>query len=122
VVRRTRQRTAILKALVEADRPLSPAELLAHAQRFAPRLGMATVYRNIRRLVDDGELAEVQLPGAPPRYEVARKDHHHHFHCRSCDRVFEVEGCPGPLAGLAPKGFSVEDHEIVLYGTCRDCA
>ena len=120
--RQTQQRRAILQAIETADRPLSPQEILDAAQVEAPRLGIATVYRNIRHMVEEGELHAVELPGAPNRYEAAGKHHHHHFHCRSCDRVFEVEDCPGSLKQLAPSGFELESHEIILYGLCDGCA
>ena len=119
--RRTRQREAIRTALAEADRPLSPQEILAHAARRVPGLGIATVYRTVKALLRDGWLRTVELPGAPDRFEVADKGHHHHFHCRRCDRVYEVEDCPGSLKSFAPRGFKVEAHEIILYGLCAPC-
>ena len=70
---------------------------------------------------NDAELQVVQLPGENPRYERAGRHHHHHFQCRSCQRVFDVHACPGNLARMAPEGFSVEDHELTLYGRCADC-
>ncbi|TVR65618.1 MAG: transcriptional repressor [Gemmatimonadales bacterium] len=119
--RDTRQRRAIRRALEEAGHPLSPQELLDLAQEEVKSLGIATVYRNIRALQDDGWLETVELPGEPPRYEVAGKGHHHHFHCRDCDRVFEVEGCPGNIQAITPDGFKLERHEFVLYGLCDSC-
>ena len=119
--RDTRQRRAIRSALEEAGHPLSPQELLDLAQEEVRTLGIATVYRNIRALQDDGWLETVELPGEPPRYEVAGKGHHHHFHCRDCDRVFEVEGCPGNIQAITPDGFKLERHEFVLYGLCDTC-
>ncbi len=119
--RTTRQRNAILAALGRAAHPLSAEELLASAQGECPALGLATVYRAIRDLCADGTLHVVALPGAAPRYERAGRGHHHHFACRACGKVFHVEGCPGDLARLAPQGFAVEAHEIVLYGQCAAC-
>jgi Fur family ferric uptake transcriptional regulator len=55
------------------------------------------------------------------RFEMSGGGHHHHFQCRRCQRVFEVDACPGNLAALAPAGFTVEDHDLTLYGSCRDC-
>lgn len=121
MARRTRQRDAIREAFQAADRPLAPTECLDLAAEDVPGLGIATVYRNIKRLLDAGWLRVVELPGAPDRYEVAGKSHHHHFHCRECDGLYEVEDCPGSLAGLAPTGFVVERHEILLYGLCDGC-
>lgn len=119
--RNTRQRSAIRDAITRAGRPLLPQEVLDAAQATAPGLSIATVYRNLRSLLDDGELRAVLLPGENARYEAAGIAHHHHFQCRQCQRVFEVDACPGDLASLAPAGFSVEDHDLTLYGRCAEC-
>src|SRR5258708_21063662 len=44
-----------------------------------------------------------------------------HFRCMSCNRVFNVPGCPGDMQRIAPEGFVVERHEMTLYGVCSDC-
>lgn len=119
--RETRQRKAIRRAFREAGHPLSPQELLEAARAHVDGLGIATVYRNLRKLQEKGEIEPVELPGEPARYEVAGKGHHHHFHCRDCDRVYEVEGCPGNLRDITPDGFRLEHHEFVLYGLCETC-
>lgn len=120
--RNTRQRQAIRQVFEEADRPLGPVEVLPAAQKHVPRLGMATVYRALKTLVEEGWLVTVTLPGEPPRYERAGKTHHHHFRCRACDRVFEADGCLTNLPQLTPQGFRLEGHEVVLYGVCTACA
>jgi len=119
--RSTRQRTAIQSAIEAAHRPLTPQEVLDSARESVEGLGLATVYRNIKALVEDGAVEVVNLPGENPRYESAGHDHHHHFQCTVCSRVFDVHQCPGDLLDLAPKGFTVERHELTLYGRCADC-
>jgi Fur family ferric uptake transcriptional regulator len=119
--RQTRQKDAIRKAFAEAGVPLSPREVLERASRSARGLGLATVYRSIRALVEQGDLVPVELPGEAARYEVSGKDHHHHFSCTRCQRVFEVEGCPGNLKGLTPPGFRLVGHDLVLFGLCDAC-
>lgn len=120
--RNTRQRAAIREAIVLADRPLLPQEVLEAAQQASPGLGIATVYRNLKALADEGEISIVDLPGENPRYEAAGHQHHHHFQCLQCQRVYDVHACPGNLAHLAPAGFTVEAHELTLYGRCSRCA
>jgi Fur family transcriptional regulator, ferric uptake regulator len=119
--RDTAQRRAIRSVIVEADRPLSPREVLDAAQGDVSSLGIATVYRNLKALLEEGWLAAVELPGEPPRYEVAGKQHHHHFLCTKCERVFELPGCPGNLNATVPEGFRTERHEVVLFGLCDRC-
>jgi Fur family transcriptional regulator, ferric uptake regulator len=120
--RDTKQRRAIREALERAGLPLSPKEVLDLAKPTVPGLGIATVYRNLKALLEEEWLVAVELPGEPPRYEIAGKGHHHHFHCRECDRVFDVKECPGNLQAVTPKGFRLERHEFVLYGLCPACA
>jgi Fur family ferric uptake transcriptional regulator len=120
--RNTRQRGAIRRAFQRTDRPLGTGEVLELARSEVGGLGIATVYRNIRTLVDERWLAVVELPGAVPRYELHGKEHHYHFNCRTCNRVFEAPGCVGSLAELVPLGFALDDHELVLYGRCAECA
>lgn len=119
--RKTTQRQAIARSFRRAGRPLTPQEALDGAQKLVPTLGIATVYRAIKDMVDIGTLKAVELPGEAARYELAELDHHHHFHCRTCDRVFDVPGCADEVEQLAPPGFEAEDHEIVIYGRCDQC-
>lgn len=120
--RSTRQRTAIHSAIELARRPLSPQEVLDTAQAEVLGLCLATVYRNLKSLLDEGDISLVNLPGDSARYESAKHSHHHHFQCHECKRVFDVHGCPGDLQQLAPKGFTVDHHELTLYGRCDECS
>ncbi|MEN2981218.1 MAG: transcriptional repressor [Thermus sp.] len=120
--RSTRQRRAIREAFLEAGRPLSPQEVLDLARRKVPSLGLATVYRTLRGLVEEGFLTPVSLPGEPPRYEPAGRGHHHHFLCRLCGRVFELLGCDLALERYLPPGFQAEGHEVTVFGRCPECA
>jgi Fur family ferric uptake transcriptional regulator len=119
--RNTKQRDAVRSAFEETDRPLSPEEVLEIAIRSVPGLGIATVYRNIKGLLEDGWLTTVALIGDVPRYEKSGKHHHHHFHCVTCNKVFELSGCPDGINRLVPKGFKVNSHHLVLDGTCKEC-
>ncbi len=120
--RRTRQRDAIRRALEQAGAPVSPREILASAARASRGLGLATVYRTLRAMTEAGEIVPVGVGGEPPRYELAGKAHHHHFHCRACARVYEVDGCPRDLAALTPPGFRLLGHDLMLFGVCAACA
>jgi len=119
--RSTRQRHAIRQTLHIAERPLLPMEILDQARAIVPALGLATVYRNLKLLVDAKEVQPVELPGEPARYELSGHGHHHHFRCRNCHRVFDIHACPGNMQSLVPPGFMVEGHELTLYGICSAC-
>ena len=120
--RNTVQRQAIRDAFTSTGRPLTPQEVHELAQESQPSIGMATVYRTLKALVEEKWLIVLEVPGEPPRYERAGLDHHHHFSCRKCGKMYDFHGCPTGIANLVPEGFKLEDHELFLYGTCPDCA
>ena len=122
--RNTIQLDAVRKAIQSAGRPLSIDEILTEASRQVETIGLRTVYRIVRKLEDEDEITAVTLPSHPDRYEPSEvaKKHHHHFHCTNCDRLFDVDGCPGRLKSLLPDGFVLTEHELTLKGLCAACA
>lgn len=119
--RKTKQKAAILKVLHQAESPLAAHEVEARAGKFVPGIGIATIYRALKRLQQEQEVVVVELPGKSPLYELTEKGHHHHFVCNACGKVFDVEGCSGGVEQLAPQGFKVDKHEITLFGKCDQC-
>ncbi len=121
IERNTRQKQAIREAFERAGRPLATEEVHDAARRASRGLGMATVYRSIRSLLEDGWLSVVDVPGRNPLYEIAGKGHHHHFSCTNCSRVYELEGCATVDTRL-PRGFKSTHHDLTLYGSCAACS
>jgi Fur family transcriptional regulator, ferric uptake regulator len=119
--RQTRQREAIQSVLHDCGRPLSPGEVHSAARKRLHGLGIATVYRTLNLLVDEGVLRVINLPGESARYEIAHLGHHHHFRCNTCHRVYDIPGCPMNMRRMAPRGFRVEAHDLTLYGRCSAC-
>lgn len=122
--RQTVQRDAILQAITRAKGPRTVPEILAEATTTVGRLGIATVYRAVKLLLEAKLIRAVVLSDGQTRYEAANLGHHHHFRCRVCERVFDVHMCPVklPAGTLVGEGFEVEDHEITLFGRCPKCA
>lgn len=121
MARNTQQRTAIRQVILEAGRPLSHQEVLERAQRLVPKLGIATVYRAVKQLLEDESIRTVEIPQEPIRFEARDIPHHHHFSCQQCGRVFDIEGCPLTARPSLPSGFALKGHEVILYGLCADC-
>ena len=120
--RNTRQRRTIRDVVERAGRPLTTDEIFVSAQTSIPSLGKATVYRSIRALLDEGWLAAVDVPGRSALYERAGKEHHHHFQCSHCKRVYELDGCASEIRGELPAGFVSTGHDVTIYGACAACS
>lgn len=116
---RAKQQMTVLRALAEADGPLSARELWSRLSGTG--IGLATVYRALQRGVEEGTLESVEGLGGGVRYEPRDREHHHHFLCSDCDRAFDVVGCVEGLEFLVPDRFRMTRHEVVLFGTCDAC-
>jgi len=119
--RNTTQRFAIEQVFQQNERPLSIDEILAYGREYVESLNQATVYRNLRLLVEEGLLKRITHPALGTLYERTDRGHHHHFHCRECNRAFELPGCVLKEDKSAPDGFVVEHHEVFLFGVCPSC-
>ncbi len=121
MTRRTAQREAIQMVFENHPRLLRINEIIEYGRELVPSLDPATVYRNLSRLEQEGWLVRFVHPELGTVFEQRRSDHHHHFHCRLCDRIFIISGCA--LAGndALPSGFVAEDHLIFFHGKCAEC-
>lgn len=81
-------------------------EIHREALHYSPGLGIATVYRTLRNMLEQGTILQIGIPGEIPRYEDAHRSHHHFFQCRVCSRVFEVHECPADLHRMIPEGLN----------------
>lgn len=119
--RATAQKAAIADAIRASERALTAQEL----HETLEGVGLATVYRNLGRLADDGEIDSIRRPSGETAYRACAHGHHHHLICRSCGKVVEIHDCSlgewGSKIG-AEYGFSSVEHLAELHGTCRECA
>jgi Fur family transcriptional regulator, ferric uptake regulator len=121
--RKTRQRDAIRTVLEAAARPLRADEVQLLARAEVPELGLATVYRTLKHMVDEGELAQVKLRTGAVRYEPAQRENTSFFLCESCSRAYPVDNEADSLNGhRLPPGFHLRRLELTLLGTCQTCS
>lgn len=111
--------------MVTAGRPLTPQEIFEAAERECPGLGLRTVYRQIKEMVESGGIVGIDYPGQPLRYEAVTGHHGAHFVCRKCNRLYtlkhEVMDVPLPDE---PR-FEITGQETIFYGEgkglCDQC-
>lgn len=126
-VRITRQRTAILDALTEADEFRSAQQWHESMTRGGDSIGLATVYRNLQALADAGEVDAVRDDDGEVLYRLCHAvgAHHHHLRCRECGTAVEIDGPAVESWATAvgsEHGFTAIDHTVELTGVCAACA
>lgn len=124
--RSTRQRTAILEVLQEADSFLSAQRLHDELRSKGMKVGLTTVYRNLQLMTDLDEVDVVRREDGEAMFRRCdAAEHHHHLVCRSCGFTVELanDQLEAWAAALARKHrFSEVTHDLELFGLCRSCS
>lgn len=127
-LRATRQRTAVLALLSEAEDFISAQELHARLRAAGESVGLSTVYRTVQALATADDIDVIVTADGEARYRAcapSRIGHHHHLVCRQCGRTVEVRN--PSLERWAAKvgrenGFSDVSHTLEIFGICSRCA
>lgn len=91
------------------------------------KISIATVYRNLRTLEQQGVVKKLYMAeDSPSFYELNDNDEHTHHHlvCRKCGAIIDFD--EDMLDSVErtieeKKGFKIQDHRVVFYGICSEC-
>jgi Fur family ferric uptake transcriptional regulator len=123
--RSTKQKRALAGALAGVDEFRSAQSIHASLRADGERVGLTTIYNQLRALADAGEIDTFRNPDGETLYRRCRTDqHHHHIVCRSCGRAVEIEDdAVEDWASRVAKraGFSEVEHTVEIVGVCREC-
>ncbi len=119
--RNTKQKAIILDAVRCSCQHPTAEQVYQSVLHLMPNISLGTVYRNLSKLADCGEIRRIAVPDAPDRFDKTLEDHSH-VCCTECgafedvripvDNRFDPELC---------NGFIVQRQETVFYGYCPQC-
>ena len=122
--RRTRQLEQVFAALQGDHSHPFAHEIYRRVHRKLPRIGLATVYRNLHSLVDEGKIRTLLLDAQGARFDPETSQHDH-FVCERCGRVVDLflrRARRVDLSSLTRQGYVVTTHDLTVHGICRVCA
>lgn len=127
--RNTKQKRLIIDCLNKyGSNHMTAEELLNLIHRQDDKISIATVYRNLRLLEEQGLVRKVFVSDdATAYYEAAdnAKTHsHHHLICRQCGAIIDFEEDLLESAEKIieqTKGFTIQDHRVTFFGICAAC-
>ena len=119
---KTKQRELIIAAVQGSRTHPTADEVFQSIRAQLPTISLATVYRNLGILSEQGVIRKIEIPDGRDRFDCCLADHDH-FLCRSCGQLWDFQ-LAHPLVELIPPetGFHVQDYALVVRGTCRACA
>ena len=123
-LRVTRPRVAVLAA-VHGHPHADTDSILRVVREDLGGVSHQAVYDVLRVLTDAGLVRRIQPAGSVARYEARVGDNHHHVVCRSCGTIADVDCAVGGtpcLTASEDHGFTVDEAEVVYWGTCPSCS
>ena len=123
-LRVTRPRLAVLAA-VHAHAHADTDTIIGSVRGELAAVSHQAVYDVLRALTAAGLVRRIQPSGSVARYEARVGDNHHHVVCRSCGTIADVDCAVGHAPCLTASddhGFSIDEAEVIYWGTCPECA
>jgi len=123
VKRNTKQREEVWQALERRPGFVSAQELHHSLREGGSGIGLATVYRALNALCEEGTADVLSIEGEN-LYRACSPGHHHHLICRECGLTTEIEA--SAVEAWAQKiagehGFTKPQHIVDIFGTCPSC-
>jgi Fur family transcriptional regulator, ferric uptake regulator len=120
-------RRAVVETLGAQDCAVTATEIHTGLHAGGREVGIASVYRILDLLVEQGLVQKIDLGGGRAHYEAAHRGHQHHHHlvCTECGRVepFADDELERALQRIETQaGYRVATHDVLLRGACDDCA
>jgi Fur family ferric uptake transcriptional regulator len=112
-------------ALAASGQFQSAQQLHARLREQGDGVGLATVYRTLQHLAEEGEVDVLRTGDGEAVYRRCSTGHHHHLICRHCRRTVEVDSVAVERWARTigeENGFADVEHVVEVFGTCADCA
>jgi len=121
-IRNTIQKQIILDHIKKTKSHPTASELYEMIKMNNPKIGQATVYRNLKNMANNGDI--VIIPG---KNNINRYDgdptHHNHFICEHCGKVIDIYISRNIInQEIEDKyGIKIKRESTIYEGICEDC-
>ena len=122
--RLTPQREMIVEIIAHAEGHLAAEDIFARVQEQTQAVNLATIYRTLDTLVEEGLACKTDLGSGKVVYATTHHGPHLHLVCRGCGNVTEADfETISPIAAqiLQRYGFYPELNHISIFGFCSQC-
>lgn len=122
MLKKTKTRECVLKILESSNIPLSANDI--YEKLKDNKITLSSIYRTLdtfskeKILIKDTNVEGIAI------YTLKKDKHYHYLECKKCHNKIKLEFCPYHKINEQIKKkskFEVDEHNVVIYGTCEDC-
>lgn len=120
--RMTSQRMLVMNYLKSVCSHPTAEEVFKHVRKKMPSITLATVYRNLHLLADNGEILCMSVNNEY-RFD-ATTNLHQHFVCSSCRNIEDIHDSriSRYILNKMKDKIPADNVEIIFKGTCKRCS
>ena len=85
-----------------------------------PTISKTTIYNTLNALLEKGMIHAITITGTETRYDH-KVSPHHHFLCKRCGKIIDIEICCPNIEKMSEYGHNVEEIHGYIKGTCKTC-
>ncbi len=116
----TPQRLAVMKYLDENRTHPTADRIYTDLKEKNPSLSKTTVYNSLDTLQNHNIIQSITISPSELRYDF-KKSMHHHFLCKRCGDIIDIElECPN-IKKTIDQGHKVEEVHGYFKGICKKC-
>ncbi|MDO4975683.1 MAG: transcriptional repressor [Eubacteriales bacterium] len=121
--RNTIQKDLVLNSVRKLGNHPSADEIYSLIIQDYPNIGKGTVYRNLNKLAEEGEILKIEIPNGSDRFDHTTTKHFH-ARCMVCGRIHDVELIKrlDIIDHLREKsGMNIMGYDLLFKGICSSC-
>ena len=122
-IRITETRRAVIAYLIATKSHPSAERIYQDLQADFPKMSLATVYNNLKVLIEEGFVTELKLAHDKTSYFDYMGHQHLNVVCEACGKIVDVDvDFPNlKLEAEEHTGYRVHKTQMLAYGLCPDC-
>ncbi|MCR5646854.1 MAG: transcriptional repressor [Acholeplasmatales bacterium] len=120
MIRRNTNQSQIVYKSIEFMGHTTSEKLIEYINSNYENISLATIYRNLSKLLDEGQIRKLRL-GNDEIYETV-KENHYHFKCQKCGMIYDIEPAKVKIPAIEDiDGNEVINTDIMMVGICKFC-
>ena len=117
----TPQRLSILTYLEKHHIHPTVDDIYTALKQKTPSLSKTTVYNALEALKQHNIIQTLTISGSETRYDL-RHDLHHHFLCKQCHKIIDIDICCPNITQVTNQGYHVDEVHGYFKGICKSCS
>ncbi len=123
-IRITETRKAIIQYLVTSKEHPSADKIYRDLSSAYPNMSLATVYNNLKVLVDEGFVTEIKISNDLTTYYDFMGHQHVNVVCEECGNIadfMDIDVMDIAKEAVSQTGYQITRIPLIAYGICPNC-